>query len=153
MIQQFSNCLMMLGSLLTITFIVGPTFTDSFGVANPNLVQPTSSGSLDVRISPSPSEVINANEPVKFKVDFLEPDTDKIQVHVDYDFQVMDNNEKEILSAAKQISQPLLHTAEGSVTIPFTFLSPGKYSINIPVLGINFIPINPESAKFDFTVK
>jgi hypothetical protein len=143
----------MLGSLLTITYIVGPTFTDSFGVANPNLVQPTSSGTLDVRISPSPSDVIDANEPVKFKVDFLEPGIDKIQVHVDYDFQVLDNNGEETFSAAKQTSQPLLHTAEGSVTIPFTFPSPGEYSINMPVLGINFIPINPESAKFDFTVK
>lgn len=151
MIQKFSNRLIILGSLLTITFIGGSLFTDSFGVANPVLVQPTSDGSLDVSISPSP-EVINTNEEVKFKVDFLEPGTDKIQVHVDYDFQILNNGE-EIFSAAKQISQPLLHTAEGSVTIPFTFSSPGVYSINIPVLGINFIPINPESAKFDFTVK
>ncbi len=151
MIQKFSNCLIILGSLLTITFIGCSTFTDSFGVTNPNLIQPTSGGSLDVSISASP-EVINTNEEVKFKVDFLEPGTDKIQVHVDYDFQIL-NNEEEIFSAAKQISQPLLHTAEGSVTIPFTFSSPGVYSINIPVLGINFIPINPESAKFDFTVK
>ena len=151
MIQKFSNCLIILGSLLTITFIGGSTFTDSFGVTNPNLIQPTSGGSLDVSISPSP-EVINTNEEVKFKVDFLEPGNDKIQVHVDYDFQIL-NNGDEIFSAAKQISQPLLHTAEGSVTIPFTFSSPGVYSINIPVLGINFIPLNPESAKFAFTVK
>ena len=152
MIQQFPNCLIILASILMLTFIGSQTFTDSFGVTNPNLVQPTSGGSLDVSISPSP-EVINTNEEVKFKVDFLEPGTDKIQVHVDYDFQVLNNNGEEIFSAAKQISQPLLHTAEGSITIPFTFSSPGVYSINIPVLGINFIPINPDSAKFDFTVK
>jgi hypothetical protein len=151
MIQKYSNYFIILGSLLTITFIGGPTFTDSFGVTDPNLVQPTSGGSLDVNISPS-SKVINTNEEVKFKVDFLEPGTNKIQVHVDYDFQVLNNGE-ELFSAANQISQPLLHTAEGSVTIPFTFPSPGDYSINIPVLGINFIPINPESATFDFTVK
>jgi hypothetical protein len=151
MIQQFLNCFIILASILTLTFIGSQTFTASFGVTNPNLVQPTSGGSLDVKISPS-SDVINTNEPVKFKVDFLEPGTDKIQVHVDYDFKILNNNGEEIFSAAKQISQPLLHTAEGSVTIPFTFPSPGEYSINIPVLGINFIPINPESAKFDFTV-
>jgi hypothetical protein len=149
-IQKYSNFFIILGFILTITFI-GNIFANSFEDSSLNSVQSTSEGSLDVRIS-SP-EVINTNEELKFKVDFLEPGTGKIQVHVDYDFQVLDNNEKEIFSAAKQISQPLLHTAEGSVTIPFTFPSPGVYSINIPVLGINFIPINPESAKFDFTVK
>ena len=139
------------GIFITITFLGGATFADSFGVMDPSLVQSTTGGSLDVNISPSP-EVINTNDEVKFKINFFEPGTDKIQVHVDYDFQILNNGE-EIFSAAKQISQPLLHTAEGSVTIPFTFSSPGDYSIKIPVLGINFIPINPEYAKFEFTVK
>jgi hypothetical protein len=151
MIQKYSNCFVIVGSFITIAFLGGATFVDSFGVMNPNLVQSTTDGSLDVNISPS-SEVINTNDQVKFKINFFEPGTDKIQVHVDYDFQILNNGE-EIFSAAKQISQPLLHTAEGSVTIPFTFSSPGDYSINIPVLGINFVPINPESAKFEFTVK
>ena len=151
MIQKYSNCFVIVGSFITIAFLGGATFVDSFGVMNPNLVQSTTDGSLDVSISPS-SEVINTNDQVKFKINFFEPGTDKIQVHVDYDFQILNNGE-EIFSAAKQISQPLLHTAEGSVTIPFTFSSPGGYSINIPVLGINFVPINPESAKFEFTVK
>ncbi|HYY70935.1 MAG TPA: hypothetical protein VE595_00865 [Nitrososphaeraceae archaeon] len=151
MIQKYSNCFVIAGSFITIAFLGGATFVDSFGVMNPNLVQSTTDGSLDVSISPS-SEVINTNDQVKFKINFFEPGTDKIQVHVDYDFQILNNGE-EIFSAAKQISQPLLHTAEGSVTIPFTFSSPGGYSINIPVLGINFVPINPESAKFEFTVK
>ena len=151
MIQKYSNCFVIVGSFITIAFLGGAKFVDSFGVMNPNLVQSTTDGSLDVSISPS-SEVINTNDQVKFKINFFEPGTDKIQVQVDYDFQIWNNGE-EIFSAAKQISQPLLHTAEGSVTIPFTFSSPGGYSINIPVLGINFVPINPESAKFEFTVK
>jgi hypothetical protein len=151
MTQKYSNCFLILGSFITITFLGGATFADSFGIMDPNLVQSTTGGSLDVNISPSP-EVINTNDEVKFKINFFEPSTDKIQVHVDYDFQILNNGE-EIFSAAKQISQPLLHTAEGSVTIPFTFSSPGDYSIKIPVLGINFIPINPEYAKFEFTVK
>ena len=151
MIQKYLNCFIILGSFITITFLGGTTFVNSFGVMDPNLVQSTTDGSLDVNISPSP-EIINTNDEVKFKINFFEPGTNKIQVHVDYDFQILNNGE-EIFSAAKQISQPLLHTAEGSVTIPFTFSSPGDYSINIPVLGINFVPINPESAKFEFTVK
>jgi len=151
MIQKYLICFVILGSFITITFLGGTIFVDSFGIMDPNLVQSTTGGSLDVNISPSP-EIINTNDEVKFKINFFEPGTNKIQVHVDYDFQILNNGE-EVFSAAKQISQPLLHTAEGSVIIPFTFSSPGDYSINIPVLGINFVPINPESAKFEFTVR
>jgi hypothetical protein len=150
MIQKDSNFFIVIGFFLTIFFLGSAFIVDSFGVMDQNLFQSTTGGSLDVNIT-SP-EVINKDKEVKFKINFIEPTTDKIQVHVDYDFQVLDNG-KEIFSAAKQINQPLLHTAEGSVTIPFVFSSPGVYSIKIPVLGINFIPINPEYAEFKLVVK
>lgn len=150
MIQKDSNYFIVIGFFLTIFFLGSAFIVDSFGVMDQNLFQSTTGGSLDVNIT-SP-EVINKDKEVKFKINFIEPTTDKIQVHVDYDFQVLDNG-KEIFSAAKQINQPLLHTAEGSVTIPFMFSSSGVYSIKIPVLGINFIPINPEYAEFKFVVK
>lgn len=150
MIQKDSNYFIVIGFFLTIFFLGSAFIVDSFGVMDQNLFQSTTGGSLDVNIT-SP-EVINKDKEVKFKINFFEPTTDKIQVHVDYDFQVLDNG-KEIFSAAKQINQPLLHTAEGSVTIPFMFSSSGVYSIKIPILGINFIPINPEYAEFKFVVK
>ncbi|MGZ5547250.1 MAG: hypothetical protein ACXWFZ_04800 [Nitrososphaeraceae archaeon] len=150
MIQKDSNYFIVIGFFLTIFFLGSAFIVDSFGVMDQNLFQSTTGGSLDVNIT-SP-EVINKDKEVKFQINFFEPTTDKIQVHVDYDFQVLDNG-KEIFSAAKQINQPLLHTAEGSVTIPFMFSSSGVYSIKIPVLGINFIPINPEYAEFKFVVK
>ena len=87
MIQKYSNCFVIVGSFITIAFLGGAKFVDSFGVMNPNLVQSTTDGSLDVSISPS-SEVINTNDQVKFKINFFEPGTDKIQVQVDYDFQI-----------------------------------------------------------------
>ena len=150
MIQKHSNCFVIIGFFLTSSFLGSAFVVDSFGVMDPNLLQSTTGGSLDINIT-SP-EVISTDKEVKFKINFLEPGTDKIQVHVDYDFQVFKNGE-EVFSAAKQINQPLLHTAEGSVTIPFMFPSPGSYSIKIPVLGINFIPINPEYAEFKFVRK
>jgi hypothetical protein len=151
MIQNHSNCFVIIGFFLTSSFLGSAFVVDSFGVMDPNLSQSTTGGSLDVNITSSP-EVISTDKEVKFKINFLEPGTDKIQVHVDYDFQVFKKGE-EVFSAAKQINQPLLHTAEGSVTIPFKFPSPGSYSIKIPVLGINFIPINPEYAEFKFVIK
>jgi hypothetical protein len=151
MIQKHSNCFVIIGFFLTSSFLGSAFVVDSFGVMDPNLFQSTTGGSLDVNITSSP-EVISTEKEVKFKINFIEPGTDKIQVHVDYDFQVFKNG-VEVFSAAKQINQPLLHTAEGSVTIPFMFPSPGSYSIKIPVLGINFIPINPEYAEFKFVIK
>ena len=150
MIQKHSNCFVIIGFFLTSSFLGSALVVDSFGVMDPNLLQSTTGGSLDINITSSP-EVISTDKEVKFKINFLEPGTDKIQVHVDYDFQVFKNGE-EVFSAAKQINQPLLHTAEGSVTIPFMFSSQGSYSIKIPVLGINFIPINPEYAEFKFVI-
>jgi hypothetical protein len=151
MIQKHTNCFVIIGFFLTSSFLGSTFVVDSFGVMGPNMSQSTTGGSLDVNITSSP-EVISTAKEVKFMINFLEPGTGKIQVHVDYDFQVFKNGE-EVFSAAKQINQPLLHTAEGSVTIPFTFSSPGGYSIKIPVFGINFIPINPEYAEFKFVTK
>jgi len=150
MYQKYSNCFLVIGFCLTIFFSASSFVGNSLGSMDQELSQSTSGGSLDVNITSF--EVINTDKEVKFKINFLEPNTDKIQVHVDYDFQVLQNG-KEIFSAAKQINQPLLHTAEGSVTIPFTFSSAGVYSIKVPVLGINFIPINPEYAEFKFDVQ
>jgi hypothetical protein len=150
MIQKQSNCFIIVGFLFTSSFLGSTFIEDSFGIIDQNLLQSTTGGSLDINIT-SP-EVISTDKEVKFKINFFEPGTDTIQVHVDYDFQVLKNG-KEIFSAAKQINQPLLHTAEGSITIPFMFSSSGSYSIKIPVLGINFIPINPEYAEFKFVIK
>jgi hypothetical protein len=150
MIQKQSNCFIIVGFFFTSSFLGSTFIEDSFGIIDQNLLQSTTGGSLDINIT-SP-EVISTDKEVKFKINFFEPGTDTIQVHVDYDFQVL-KNEKEIFSAAKQINQPLLHTAEGSITIPFMFSSSGSYSIKIPVLGINFIPINPEYAEFKFVIK
>jgi hypothetical protein len=151
MIKKHSNCFIIVGFFFTSSFLGSAFIEDSFGIIDQNLLQSTTGGSLDVNITSSP-EIISTDKEVKFKINFFEPGTDTIQVHVDYDFQVLKNG-KEIFSAAKQINQPLLHTAEGSVTIPFMFSSPGSYSIKIPVLGINFIPINPEYAEFKFVIK
>jgi len=111
----------------------------------------TSGGTLDVVVQPS-SEPVGHTGPTSFKVTFLQKGTDKVQPHIDYDFTIT-NNGKQVFQASQLAGQPgkPLHTAEGAVTIPYTFQSSGDYSINVPVYGILFNPIKPESA--DFSVK
>jgi hypothetical protein len=111
----------------------------------------TSGGTLDVVVQPSP-EPVGHTGPTSFKVTFLQKGTDKVQPHIDYDFTIT-NNGKQVFQASQLAGQPgkPLHTAEGAVTIPYTFQGSGDYSINVPVYGILFNPIKPESA--DFSVK
>lgn len=112
----------------------------------------TSGGTLDVKLEPTPNP-IKSGQGTEYKVSFLKKSTDTVQVHVDYDFIILKNNSTEVFRASQQTGQPLLHTAEGIVTIPFTLQEPGNYTIRVPVMGINFIPIATENADFPVKVK
>ena len=109
--------------------------------------QPTSGKSLDIRVDPTWS----GNNQANFKVSFMKPGTNTVQQHIDYNFTIMKGGQK--VFSAVPAGQPLLHTAEGVVTIPYTFQGGnGDYSIQVSVSGINFVPINTETATFPVTV-
>ena len=111
--------------------------------------QPTSEGVLDVMIEPNWEETIN--ETTEFKVTFLQPGTETVQVHIDYDFIIKQGDEV-VFKASTPVNQPLLHTETGIVTIPYQFEENGSYTIEVPVSGINFVPINTETAVFGINV-
>jgi hypothetical protein len=113
-------------------------------------IQSTSSGTLDVKLESTPNPIKRGQE-TNYKVTFLQKDTDTVQVHIDYDFIILKHNNTEVFKASQQTGQPLLHTAEGIVTIPFTLDELDRYTIRVPVMGINFIPMVTEYA--DFPVK
>jgi hypothetical protein len=124
--------------------------TSIVSITAPAVKSPTDGGSVDVEVQPTPYPPVVGD--AKFKITFLQPSSATVQVHVDYDVAISHLG-KEIFKAAALTGQPLLHTAEGTVTIPYKFENPGHYSMQISVLGINFIPIKTEIAKFDFDVK
>jgi ABC-type antimicrobial peptide transport system permease subunit len=113
-------------------------------------IKSTSGGTLDVKLESTPNPIRSSQE-TNYKVTFLQKDTDTVQVHIDYDFIILKNNNTEVFKASQQTGQPLLHTAEGIVTIPFTLEEDGNYTIRVPVMGINFVPMATEYA--DFPVK
>jgi len=115
-------------------------------------IKATSGGTLDVELEPISSSIESGQE-TNYKVTFLQKGTDIIQVHVDYDFIILKDNTTEVFRASQQTGQPLLHTAEGIVTIPFTLEDPGSYTIRVPVMGINFIPMATENADFHVNVE
>jgi hypothetical protein len=109
--------------------------------------QPTSGNSIDVRVEPTWG---NGDQDT-FKVSFLKHGTNTVQNHIDYDFAIMQNGQK-VFDAVPTGQQGPLHTAEGVVTIPYTFKSNGDYSIQVSVSGINFVPMNAETATFPIKV-
>ena len=113
-------------------------------------ISSTSGGTLDVKLE-STSNPIKSGQETNYKVTFLQKGTDTVQVHIDYDFIILEDNNIEVFKASQQTGQPLLHTAEGIVTIPFTLEEAGNYTIKVSVMGINFIPMATEYA--DFPVK
>jgi len=119
--------------------------------AQEGMRKPLSGKSLDILV-----ETKLDGQEGNFKVSFLKPGTDTVQVHIDYGF-VVKQGDNVIFNAAVP-GQPLLHTAEGVVTIPQTdqpkvkFPDKGDYTIEVSVAGINFVPMNTETAIFNISV-
>jgi hypothetical protein len=123
-------------------------FSATFAYAQqPGMRNSTTGGSVDVLINPMwPTD---DSAPTNFEMKFLQPGTDTIQEHIDYNF-VIKKDGQQVFTAALP-GQPLLHTVEG-VTIPYKFESNGDYTIEVSVSGINFVPISTETATFNVTV-
>lgn len=93
----------------------------------------TSGGSLLVQITPSESS---------FAMDFINPNTGRLQEHVDYIVSVT-NGDTQIFGPI-----PLTHTTPGSVTIPATLID-GTNHVVVTVRGILFVPVDAETATIE----
>jgi hypothetical protein len=136
-------------SLLGILLSPMPTLA----VSATTMTKPTSGGSLNVVLQPSPSSIVKGTQ-TNFKVIFDQKGTSTVQPHIDYDFTISNSASKQLLNAVTLAGQsgPSLHTSDGIVTIPYTFHEPGIYTIKVSVFGILFNPINPEFAQFQVNV-
>jgi hypothetical protein len=112
------------------------------------MVQTTSKGTLDVRLVPTWNEGGQAT----FNVSFLNPGTDTLHEHQDYDFRILKDGQQ-VFSAANQTGQALIHNVEGTLTIPYTFQENGDYTIQMYLAGTG-IPAIPtdEEVVFPITV-
>ena len=124
-------------ALLLVPLLIIPAFAESQTL-------PTEKGTLDVQLTYEPVE---QNIQTKINIDFINPFTQKIQVHIDYTVAV--SKDGETVFGPTQ----LIHTSEGSVKIPIDFsLGEGVYSMDVDVEGILFNPIPPETVSFDIVV-
>ena len=126
------------------------TLSKPIQITSADTKQATDGKSVDIDLQIQPFPVMQ-NENSQFKITFLQPSSQTVQVHVDYDLSISKMN-SEVFRASSSTGQPLLHTAEGIVSIPYKFNQEGEYSVQVSVMGINFIPIKTEQALFDLKV-
>ena len=125
--------------LLILLFV--PLFlSPAFGV-DYREVSPSGSGTLNVGISTIPEKPIPGGV-TKFLIDFINPKTEKIQEHIDYKFTLQRDGEN-VFGPTN-----LIHTSEGSVTIPVETIEGGTYFVLIEIQGILFQPIPEEVVSF-----
>jgi len=138
---------LLLAAILTIT-----TTTANAPAAHAQdggMVKTTNKGTLDIRLEPVWSESGQA----KFNVSFLNPGTEAVHEHQDYDFRILKDGQ-EVFSAARQTGQAILHNVEGTLTVPYTFQENGDYTIQVALAGTGIAPAIPtdEEATFPITV-
>jgi hypothetical protein len=110
-----------------------------------NYQDSTDQKTLNVKISVIPIKPAPTDE-TKFKIDFINPKTEKIQEHIDYKFTLQRDGQS-IFGPT-----PLVHTSQGSVTIPVGNLEAGTYFALIEIEGILFQPIPVESVSFTIPI-
>jgi hypothetical protein len=113
------------------------------------MLKTTSKGTLDIRLEPIWSDGGQAS----FNVGFLNPGTDTLHEHQDYDFRILKDGQV-VFSAARQTGQAVLHNVEGTLTVPYTFQENGDYTAQVYLAGTGISPIIPtdEEATFSITV-
>lgn len=133
---------LLLGTIFSITAVTAAYAQDG------GMAQTTSKDTLNIRIAPTWNEGGQAT----FTVSFLNPGTDTIHEHQDYDFRILKDGQQ-VFSAANQTGQAVLHNVEGTLTVPYTFQENGDYTIQVYLAGTG-IPAIPtdEEATFPITV-
>ena len=124
-------------ALLFVPLLLVPAFAETQTMA-------TNKGTLDVKLT---YDKIEPNIQTKINIDFINPQTQKIQEHIDYTIAIAKDGETVFGPI------PLTHTSLGSVKIPIEFnLGEGIYSMDFEVEGILFQPIPTETVSFEIAV-
>jgi len=123
--------------LLLIPLFTIPAFAESQTLS-------TDKGTLDVKLS---YEDIKPGELTRLPIEFINPMTQKTQVHVDYRIMIIESGETLFQTPN------LIHTSEGIINgFKFEFPQDGTYNMKIGIEGILFTPITAETVSFDIVV-
>lgn len=138
--KKNKNYLRSITILFLVPLMLSPVFAQEYYD-----VSPSDKGTLNVGISTFPEKPVPGDD-TKFKIDFINPKNEKIQEHIDYTVTIQRDGEIIIGSSN------LIHTSEGSITIPVESVESGTYFILIEMEGILFQPIDKEIVSFTIPI-
>ena|SRR5919107_673853 len=140
---------LLVGAVFSVTTAATTTIAAPAYAQESGMVKSTSKGTLDIGLAPTWSDAGQAT----FTVSFLNPGTESVHQHQDYDVRILKDGQQQVFSAAGQTGQAVLHNVEGTLTIPYTFQENGDYTVQVFLAGTG-IPAIPtdEEATFPITV-
>jgi len=129
--------------VLFFLFFISLLITPAFAQTNSQTLR-TDKGTLEVKLS---YDNIVPGELTTLQTDFINPQTKKIQEHIDWRFLVSKNGE--VVWGPTQLS----HTSEGSLkNLKYEFQEDGTYNLEFGIEGILFQPIPLETVSFEIVV-
>jgi hypothetical protein len=132
---------LLLGAIFSMTTTATSTYAQDGG-----MVKTTNKGTLDISLGPT----WNEGGQTAFAVSFLDPGTETLHQHQDYDFRILKDGQQ-VFSAANQTGQAVLHNVEGTLTVPYTFQENGDYTIQVYLAGTG-IPAIPTDEEVTFPI-
>lgn len=89
-----------------------------------------------------------------FRLLFFNPETDRLERHIDYDLVISDKD-REIFQLSNELGHPLfpVHSSNGIGMIPIpSNVDKGEITVKVIVDGISFTPIAREEVQFRFVM-
>jgi len=139
MIDNVGKSMKVLFLLLLVPLLITPAFAQTN-----SQTLPTEKGTLEVKLS---YDDIVPGQLTTLNTEFINPQSKKIQEHIDWRFSV--SRDGEIVWGPTQLS----HTSEGSLkNLKYEFEKEGTYNLEFGIEGILFQPIPLEKVSFEVVV-
>jgi hypothetical protein len=120
-------------SLLGFSSVI-PTVTATTATATPPVTAATDNESVNVLISWEPTE-IQPEQNTEFTLDFQDPSSGDSIPHVNYNFEIIDENDGETVESMTD-----LHTHSGSDEQTVTFDNTGSFNFVVTIIGTGIDP-------------
>jgi hypothetical protein len=128
-----ASFLLVAASLLGFSSVM-PTVTATTATATPPVTAATDNESVNVLISWEPTE-IEPEQDTEFTIDFQDPSSGDSISHVNYNFEIIDENNGETVESMTD-----LHTHSGSDEQTVTFDTTGSFNFVVTVIGTGINP-------------
>ena len=128
-----TSFLLVAAALLGFSSVI-PTVTATTATATPPITATTDNESVNVLISWEPIE-IEPEQETEFTLDFQDPSSGESISHVNYNFEIIDENNGETVESMTD-----LHTHSGSDEQTVTFDNTGSFNFVVTIIGTGINP-------------